>query len=134
MDLAAVTQAVADSISDVFDGRVYNWPVQTASPPFATCVPDEFEPRIVYGGQPRLPITVRVLVGAPDVKSATAKIYDYMSNTGALSVMAALESDGTLGSVVDSVMVERIGQPSIFNFGGVDLLGFEITLDVITTS
>jgi hypothetical protein len=75
---------------------------------------------------------VRTLVGAANVPSAiTDRIYAYMAPTGTESVKAAVETDKTLGGVVDSARVTRHEEPGFYDYGGTTLLGVEFTIEVM---
>ena len=131
MDLGAVCAAAATKAATVTGiTRAYNYPIPSAQPPFVTCTPGVWSPHQSMGdANGRVPVTVRVVASKADVRSAAVLLYGLMNTSGAL--ISALESDPTLGGTCDSVMVTEVSEPQIYTFGGVDLIGFELTLDVI---
>ena len=131
MDVGAVCAAAAGTAASVVGiDRAYNYPIPSAQPPFVTCTPGTWSPHESMGDpNGRVPLIVRVVASKADVRSAAEHLYGLMNTSGAL--ISALESDRTLGGTCDSVMVTEVSEPQIYTFGGVDLIGFELTLDVV---
>lgn len=59
-----------------------------------------FTSETTFGG---FPITIRALVGLADAEAGQELLYDMMDDNGLLSIVAALDSDRTLGGVCDSL-------------------------------
>lgn len=130
MDVGAVCAAAAGTAASVVGiDRAYNYPIPSAQPPFVTCTPATWTPHESMGGpNGRVPVVVRVVVSRADVHTAADSLYKLMDTEALIST---LEADPTLGSKCDSVMVTEVSEPQIYTFGGVDLIGFELNLDVI---
>ena len=105
-------------------------------------VPEKVEPPVTivsvgsgtydedFAGSMTVTFSLLVLVSRADVRSAQAKLNDYIDPTGALSVKAAVEADPTLSSNVSSVAVLGWSEPQEFEIASTSYLGIEFDVEV----
>ncbi len=76
------------------------------------------------GGSYQFPFLIQGLAGAPTTKSAQIVLDKWLSPMGSLNVWAAIESDTTLGGVIDSLQVTKCDGPQYIEAKpGVEMLG-----------
>ena len=110
--MAATLQQQADGLQAalatitglrVFDHVPDNW-----ATPCAFVVPDTIEYWNAFsGGDATHNWTATVVVGRQSDRSSQRQLFEYMSYSGTNSVRAAIETDRTLGGVVQSLLVAR---------------------------
>jgi hypothetical protein len=76
-------------------------------------------------------ITIRILVARYNDRQALRKLREYMTGSGPMSVVQALENDRHLGGLVDDSMVKNMQGNRMFDVGGDKYYGIELTLFVI---
>lgn len=76
-------------------------------------------------------IPVRVYVSRADDDAGQDALDAYLAPTGAVSVKAAIEGDGTLGGIVDSTRVTRFRGYGNYEIGGIMYLGGEWVCEVM---
>lgn len=93
MDLAAVMTEVAGRLEGVGGLRAFAFPPDSATVPFACCGAPEATtfPTTYNRGAGRITLPVAVAVGRASDRASWAKLLAYVSDTGAASVMQALE-------------------------------------------
>lgn len=75
-------------------------------------------------------VTILVIVARPSERSGQNAIDDYRSYSGEKSVRAALETDQTLGGVVQTSVVQKSSPHMAITIGGVDYLACQFTAEV----
>jgi ABC-type sugar transport system substrate-binding protein len=73
---------------------------------------------------------VRVYVANADPKLAQEQMSEYLAGSGAKSVYAAIDDDGTLGGVADFARVREAGEEGITPVGEVDYLAVDFVVEV----
>jgi hypothetical protein len=65
-------------------------------------------------------------------RTAQGEIFDYLDLTGSRSVFAAIETDDTLGGVVEWISVDEASRPNIADYGGIAMANvrFDLTVSV----
>lgn len=112
--------------------EVFDYVPYSLQPPAAVVGWPDVEFDFVLGrGADRLSIPVRVFVASASDHSSNTELEAYISPSGAKSVKAAVEADGSLGGAAHSSRVARASGVGIFNIAGIDFLGVEFTIDVI---
>ena len=71
------------------------------------------------GGDVVHTFTVYVIVDRASTRSGIASMEAYMSQSGDISIRAAIEADPTLGGVVSTSLVVSAGPPASITIGGV---------------
>lgn len=79
----------------------------------------------------RWTMTVQILVGTTLDVGAQINLDAYLAPSGVKSVKAALESDRTLGGLVDTLEVSRCSGYKLYKIGSIHALGAEWTVELI---
>lgn len=74
--------------------------------------------------------TATLFCGAADDRSAQDTLDAYVSHDGAPSVFAAINSNPTLGDVVDYAQVDNVEADQLIEYAGVMYLGAEVVIGV----
>lgn len=131
-DVVATMSALATAVDAIAGLRVFEYPPDAISPPAAVVAwPETVEYDVTAGrGSDRLAIPVQVMVGRVSDRASSAAVCAYLAGTGAASVKAAIESDVTLGAVVDTVRVQE-AEVVVVTIGGTDYVAAIFTVEVI---
>lgn len=133
--LAQVRAALGTALTSIPDLEVHDTIGGSYNVPFAVIRVDDLdEPRETFSrsGTIALPMQVFVFVARPDDELAQIALDEYLDWAGDMSIVDALESDPTLGGVVDSVWwnsFRNLGAEEVAGlgyFGGV--WGFTVRL------
>lgn len=73
---------------------------------------------------------VTVITSLASDRLAQDKLDDYLSGSGAAAIMAAIDADPDLGSVVDYAQISDIEADEVFEYAGNTYLGADIVIDV----
>jgi hypothetical protein len=128
MNVETVTQQLADQLGTVLNGRSTPYAPDTLSPPAGYVFGPESTPHQSYSnGLTRLKVSVTVAVARDPLSVAWKALAGYISDTGASSVKACLES-GTY-TAFDTIVVVRstVGDVTI---GGTTYKGAQFDLDI----
>lgn len=112
---------------------VYEWPLANPAPPCHVLSPQPYNyDATMRSGSHHQEWTVRTLVGASDPRASIGTdLYAAMTPSGTTSVKAAIETDPTLGGVVDSVRVAGHDAPGFYDYSAGALLGVDFTVHVL---
>src|SRR3954451_2654751 len=137
--LAAVAQAVADSLADVRDvlglQQVEPRLITNPTPPCIDIYPaDPFQDNLGFGLEGQLFWTVRARVSTSDQDGGQDLLLSMLERDGATSIRAALAADPSFGGSVDSSDVQAVsGFIQYVDPGAAgSLLGAEWRLTVLT--
>lgn len=133
MNIADVMDEIADRVRTITSlaGRVYEWPASDVSPPCAMITypgPGTYDLSYRRGAD-RTECGLVVLVGSPGELSTRDVITGYLDGSGAESVKATVDGDGTYASC-DSVTVTG-WDLEIMAVGSMDYLAAVFTLDIV---
>lgn len=73
---------------------------------------------------------VTVLVSFANTDVATGELDQYLDPSGASSIKAAIDSDPTLGGVVDYARVANAEGDRVLNYAGTDYLSVEFVIEI----
>ena len=110
-------------------------PSQLTPPAAVVGMPEAVQYLQTYGsGAYAASFPVRLLVAKVDDGRAQEKLDAYCGATGATSVKAAIEgAGGTLGGVVDFVVVQQVRGFGVYEVAGVAYLGAEFVVEVMAS-
>lgn len=133
LDVASVMDGLATRLRTISGLRVFAYPPDAIAPPAAVVsYPEPLEWDVTMGPSPvdHATVSVHVAVGRVSDRAARDKLASYMAGSGASSVKAAIEADGTLGGAADSTSVVSVTGLDL-NIGGVAYVAATFTCDVI---
>lgn len=81
-------------------------------------------------GSDQLTFTLVLLLAKYSTEMDQSKLDAYLAGSGAASIKAAVEGDGTLGGACDWVRVARVTAYGQIEYNGVDYLGARLTAEV----
>ena len=126
VEIADIRQGIAANLATLGTGQqVSPYPKQAPTPPALQVVGFDSIERTAFGrGSFGLPFQVQGLAGMATEEGAHVRLDKWLSPTATLSVWAALESDQTLGGIVDNLVVLRCDGSQILQVQpGVEMLG-----------
>ena len=117
--VSAISTAIAAQLKTV-GIRTETYLADTFSPPIALVAIDQIEYHDAFGspGLGKYTFTVFVIVSRADDRAGIASLEKYMSASGSLSILAAIEADTTLGAIASASFVKHSGPPASINVGG----------------
>jgi hypothetical protein len=130
--IPAIYSALATRLDTISGLTVYDYQPDTilATPmAFPSLNTIEYH-RAMGGGLQTYSFTVTIIVGRMDDKTAQTALHNYASWDGATSVRATLESDKTLGGVVETLVVQSSANVNSMSNGDNQFLTVDITLTV----
>lgn len=103
-------------------------------PPTVEIYADEEIPHLAMGaGIATINFTARALVSyASGPQESQALLDTLRANAGPKSLLAAIESDKTLGGACDDLIVRTKSEDRLYPIGGVTYLGFECAIEILT--
>jgi len=129
MNLAAVMDEIATTLSSVPGLRVWGYPPGSVTPPAAVVgYPVEHQYDVTYGrGMDAMTIPVVVVVPNPTERPARDAVSAYTAGTGVSSVKAVLESASY--TALHSIRVASVAYDT-YSIGGAEYLGaiFEVEI------
>lgn len=127
MDALATAMATATGVTNA-----YGWPVEGIVPPCAVVgYPEPFDLSMTFGrGPDRATFPVWVVVGIQQGKTTRDAASDLIAAVG--DVKSTLEADRTLGGVIDSLRVVRVGIEAWELQGGLVHTAIRFDIDVIS--
>lgn len=126
----AIREGLATRLETISGLQVY------ARPPGSVVVPAAIVRRrqttydVTFDGFDDTTWGVTVFVSFANVDAGTGSLDDYVSPSGALSVVAAVHADPTLGGVVDFARVATAEGEKVTNYAGIDYLSVDFVIEV----
>lgn len=106
MDVTAVRRAIAHNLSTLLATQVSHRMLSNPTPPAVHVYPSSTEfDRTMGRGIDYQVFTVQALVGTVSEEAAQDQLDQYLSGSGPRSVKAAVETDKTLGGLVNNLRV-----------------------------
>jgi hypothetical protein len=141
MDVFAIRTAIKQSL-DGLELQVYDYVPDSPNVPCLIVYPRPFDYDSTYTASTGATVAhsnditfvVMCLAGTVNMKGAQQTLDGWLSDTGASSVKAAIETDEELGGVVSSVDVTRVDSYGTIQLqdGGTRYLSAEILVEVLT--
>lgn len=128
--VASIRTALATAMSSISGLRTSATVPDAPRPPQAIVMPDRIDYDLdMVRGADRFYFTIILLVARADDRAAQNNLDGYI--TGASSIKTAIESDRTLGGVVDTVRVTQMRNYAAVSVGEVLYLGAEFDVEVV---
>ncbi len=129
--ISAVTDAIKTALSTVSGLRTYSFQPEQINPPFAFPELTSVTYHRAMGlGDVEMAFTINVVVGRYTDRTANDALDAYLSPTGATSIRAALESDRTLGGVVQTLILSSAANVVAVNEADANFLSVQFQLTV----
>ena len=130
---AAIRAGLAANIAGL-GINVSSYMTSNPEPPLVEIYAGEEEPHLTMGiGHSMIPFVARALVSYASGPEDSQTLLDTLrANTGGMSLLAAIESDRTLGGAVDDLIVRTKSEDRLYPIGGVTYLGFECAIEILT--
>jgi hypothetical protein len=129
--ISQITTAITTKLATINGLRVYDYTPDTVYPPVAyPSITNIDYHRAMAGGMIIYSFTISVVVGRVNERVAQEALDGYASYSGAGSIRAALETDPTLGGVVDTLIVPSSASISSTTIGEQDFLTLDFQLEV----
>lgn len=131
MNVQEVMEGLGSRLETISGLRVAAYPADQVNPPQALVnFPEEMDDATMGDGSTRAIFPVHLLLDGQNIRSATANLQPYISDTGSQSIKAAIQGDITLGGAVDSAdVIGRIVE--YITVGSTDYLAATFRVDVI---
>jgi hypothetical protein len=111
--------------------RCYDRPADLTAAPAAFTLLEAVDYQNAFAlGDPRMEITVTVIVARTSDRAAYERMSEYVAPTGSRSVRAAIESDRTLGGVCQTLIVQRADNIRSVSQGDAEYLAVDFGLTV----
>lgn len=126
----AVRAGLATALETISGLRAFEYVPDSLAPPAAVVEPIE----ITYHGAMANGMTtyrafILVIVGRMSDRSSQARLDGYLGTSGASSVLAAIESDPTLGGACSTLMVAQ-ALPREVVVSGVEMIAYRFEVEV----
>lgn len=129
--VTSIRQGLSTAVQTVPGLRASATIVDNITPPQAVVFPPTVEYDMTFGrGRDRMEFAIRVFV-AGNLRNADELLDSYCRGSGTTSVKTAVETDRTLGGVVQDCRVTRVRPLGAEEVGSLDYLAVEFTVDVI---
>lgn len=102
----------------------------TLNPPAAVAYRRSTTPDATMDGADDWLFAITVFVQYTDEPTAQTNLDAYLAPSGANSIRAAIDADGTLGGVVDYAVVQRIEADRIVEWSGIKYLAADLVIEV----
>jgi hypothetical protein len=131
MTIAQVRVAAAAAVDALSTVRCAAY-VGPVNPPCAFVMRRERDPRMVMdAGKANYPFAIVVFASRANDRSAQVTLDALFEQSGSGSIKQALESDSTLGALVDYGQVTRIGGEEIAEVSGVEYVTTTVDFEVV---
>lgn len=131
-DLREIREAVAARLDTIPDLQASPYILANPTPPYAHVVPGEMVFDEAMGdGLHRLTLQIQVMAGLSTDRGAQATLDRFLSLDGPYSLKQAVETDRTLGGLVQYVRVARCTGYQLFSSERGPVVGAEWTLDLL---
>ncbi|HEU4422063.1 MAG TPA: hypothetical protein VFR67_05925 [Pilimelia sp.] len=136
MDIAAIRRAIAAASRTVVDAsgarlEASHFVPDSIDPPFAYPAATDGNYDETTDLAAGVVVTVRVLTSRAEDQSGQELLDGYLADSGPTSVKAAIEADPTLGGLVDDLAVTGWSGHRLYEIGGVDYYGAELTVVIL---
>lgn len=133
---------MAASVVQVLDGlvtrlqtidglRCYDRPADIVAAPAAFTLLEAVDFQNAFAlGDPRMEITVTVIVARTSDRAAYERMSEYVAPTGSRSIRAAIEADRSLGGVCQTLIVQRADNIRSVSQGDAEYLAVDFGLTV----
>lgn len=132
MDVKAIRRAVAAAARTVPGLEASHYVPDRIDPPYAYPAATDGNYDETTDGAAGVVVTVRVLTSRAEDQSGQELLDAYLATSGATSVKAAIESDPTLGGLVDDLAVQGWSGYRLYEIAGTDYYGAELTVVILT--
>lgn len=132
--LTQVRQGLADALATIDGLNVYAFPPGQVQVPAAVIVPADgafLSYRATMDATHDLELTITVFVQRGQDRSQTEALDAYLADSGSQSIYAAVEASQRLGGIVDGCNVVAASNHGTFNYGEVQYLGVEFSVEVL---
>lgn len=133
--MTQIREALASNLSTIPNVQVSAYQLSNPTPPAIHVVPGMTEYHQTFGGSSEAEwweFTVQAFVAIPNDIGSQRRLDEMLESTGSSSVKAAIESDPTLGGIVDDLIVTtRTGYQLYVNEGRGTVLGAAWTVRVL---
>lgn len=132
-EMSDVREALATNMQPIPGVQVSAYMLGNPTPPSIEVMPDEVEyDKTFQRGTDYWFFKVRAFVGKPDAIGAQKRLDRMLASSGAESVKARIESDHTLGGLVDNLLVTKCSGYRVYGAGqsGPGVLGAEWSVRV----
>ena len=139
--VAAIRDGLKVRLQTIAGLRVHEYHAPRIEPPAAIIIPGDPGRSNTYAvkfdatmgrGSDDLVFTVLVIVSNVVERASQDKLDAYLDGSGASSVKAAIEGEGTLGGIVSFAVVSAIRQYGLVQYAGQTFLGAEFLIEVTT--
>lgn len=137
--IAQIRAGLAEALAAVQDGNgspeIYAYAKDGPTTPCVRVLrPEEITYDIaMQGGGDSYIFIIQALVGLIDDQSAQENLDAMLSRDGPQSIKTAVETDSSLGGVIDDLRVTRSTGYETYSVGGADVLGAMFTVQVETS-
>jgi hypothetical protein len=129
--VSQIKTGLAANLATVSGLRAYAYQPDNVNTPFAWPLLDSIQYNgAMGGGLITHKFTVSVVVGRSAERTAQSLLDGYLSYAGALSIRTALESDRTLGGVVQDLIVESANNISTLEANDATYLAIDFVVTV----
>jgi hypothetical protein len=126
-----VLDGLATRLRTIDGLRVYDRPADITAAPAAFMLLEAVDYQNAFAlGDPRMEITVSVVVARTSDRAAYERMSEYLAPTGSRSVRAAIEADRSLGGVCQTLIVLRADNVRMVSQGDADYLAVDFGLTV----
>lgn len=131
--LSALRAGLATRLATITGLHVYANPLGLINPPAALVIPAgnflDFDATMGRGSD-NFRFTVRLLVAETVADLGQDALDPYLAGSGASSIKAAIEGDGSLGSIASFTVVTGAEGYGGYEYGGVSYLGCDFSVEV----
>lgn len=135
MDIGAIRAGIKDLLEPVDNIRVYGYVPDAPNVPCLIVYPERIPYGSTYDGKNDPTCIIWCLAGTVSMKGAQERIDAWLNDTGSSSILAAIDSDPTLGGAVDSAQVEEVRNYGVLQLreteGAPRYLSAEIVVSVL---
>lgn len=129
--LSAVRSGLKTRLETITGLNGYAVAPATVNLPCAFPLPSEIEYDETMGrGSDRLTFSLVLLVAKYSIELDQTKLDAYLAGSGASSIKAAIEGDGTLGGAAECLRVARVNAYGQIEYNGVGYLGARFSVEV----
>jgi hypothetical protein len=129
--VSQVSDGIKTALATVSGLRTYSFQPEQLNPPFAYPELTQVTYHRSMGlGDVEMQWTINVVVGRYTDRTANDLLDQYLSPTGAKSIRAALESDKTLGGVVQTLILSSAADVTALNEADANFLQIQFQMTV----
>jgi hypothetical protein len=129
--LSEIREGIAEALGAIDGIQASAYMLPNPTPPTIQVFPEEVDyDEAGARGLDMWTLTVQAFVGTAGELEAQKLLDAYLSPAGATSVKAAIETDPTLGGVIDDLRVTKASGYRIYRISNFEYLGCEWTVEV----